>query len=261
MSQLLLDIKDRIATITMNRPEKLNAFTDEMLQGFVAALEQCNTSDEVNVIVVTGAGRAFCSGGDVGSFGDRAKDTAALIKRKLMERTQCLPRKFQEITKPIIAAINGPAYGAGMDITLMCDIRLAGESAKLAETYARMGLVPGAGGAWLLPRVIGTARALEMFWTTEPVTGARAKEIGLVAEVYPDAELMPKAYAFARKIADGAPISIQTIKRLVYQGLAMDFNSALHLVASNMPVVRTSEDHQEAVAAFKEKRKPKFKGR
>lgn len=258
---LLFELSDGVAVITLNRPDKLNAFDDDMLASWVERLEFCRTSNDVRVIVITGAGRAFCSGGDVGGFKERAAATPARIKERLAERTQKLPRKFAEVDKPIIAAINGAAYGGGLDVALMCDLRFAAESAKLAETYARMGLVPGAGGAWYLPRVIGTARALEMFWTTEPMTARDAERIGLVNRVFPDAELMSGTLAIARKIADGAPLSNRIIKKIMYQGLTMDLNGALDLVASNMPIARSSEDHQEAVAAFKEKRKPVFKGR
>jgi enoyl-CoA hydratase/carnithine racemase len=259
--KLLFEIKEGIATITLNHPDKLNAFDDGMLSDWIDALEQCRTSDDVNVIVLTGAGRAFCSGGDVGGFKERSEATPAKIKQRIADRTQRLPKKFAEIDKPIIAAINGAAYGGGLDVAMMCDLRFAAESAKLAETYARMGLVPGAGGAWYLPRLIGAARALEMFWTTEPITAREAERIGLVNRVFPDDKLMEGTYAVARKIADGAPLSNRIIKKVLYQGLTLDLNGALDLVASNMPIVRTSEDHQEAVAAFKEKRKPAFKGR
>ncbi len=259
--KLLFEIKDRIATITLNRPDKLNAFDDEMFSAWVDALEHCRTSDEVNVVVITGAGRAFCAGGDVGTFKDRAAATPADIKRQFAEDRQRLPKKFAEIDKPIIAAINGHAYSGGLDIALMCDLRFAAESAKLAETYARMGLLPGVGGAWYLPRLIGAARALEMFWTTEPLSAREAERIGLVNRVFPDDQLMAGTYAVARKIADGAPLSNRLIKKILYQGLNSDLSTALDTVAAHLPMVCASEDHREAVQAFKEKREPRFSGR
>ncbi|UVH60666.1 enoyl-CoA hydratase-related protein [Variovorax paradoxus] len=262
MSDLLkYEIADGIATITLNRPDKLNAFTGEMLQEWIASLEDARTNPEVRVIVMTGSGRAFTTGGDVEGFGASAKKTAAEIRTHLVEGVQRLPRKLAEIDKPVIAALNGFATGGGLDIALACDIRFAAESARFAETYARMGLIPGAGGAYLLPRLVGTAKALEMFWSCDWVDAREAERLGLVNKVFPDDELMDGTYAFARKVAAGAPLAVQAIKRVMRQGLDKDLDTALDIVASTMPIVRTSEDHQEAVAAFKEKRTPRFKGR
>ncbi|HSV83094.1 MAG TPA: enoyl-CoA hydratase-related protein [Ramlibacter sp.] len=262
MSELLkYEIADGVATITLNRPEKMNAFTGEMLDKWVQSLEDARTNPEVRVIVMTGTGRAFTTGGDVEGFGASAQQTAAGIRKHLVEGVQRLPRKLAEIDKPVIAALNGFATGGGLDIALACDIRFAAESARFAETYAKMGLIPGAGGAYLLPRLVGTAKALELFWGCEWVEAREAERIGLVNKVFPDAELMEGTYAFARKVAAGAPLAIQTIKRVMRRGLDQDLDSALDLVASTMPIVRTSEDHQEALAAFKEKRTPNFKGK
>ena len=261
MSDLLkYEIADGIATITLNRPDKLNAFTGEMLEEWLASLEDARTNPEVRVIVMTGNGRAFTTGGDVEGFGASAKKTAADIRRHLVEGVQRLPRKLAEIDKPVIAALNGFATGGGLDIALACDIRFAAESARFAETYAKMGLIPGGGGAYLLPRLVGTAKALEMFWSCDWVEAREAERIGLVNKVFPDAELMEGTYAFARKVAAGAPLAVQTIKRVMRLGLDKDLGTALDIVASSMPIVRTSEDLQEAVAAFKEKRAPRFKG-
>ena len=258
---LIFEIRNRIATITLNRPEKLNAFTDPMLDAWIQALEECRASDAVNVIVITGTGRAFTTGGDVGRFGVSASNTAAGIKNRITENVQRLPRLLEEIDKPVIAALNGFATGGGLDVALMCDLRYAAESARFAQTYARMGLIPGAGGAYYLPRLIGAARALEMLWGCEFIDAREAERIGLVNRVFPDDQLMAKTYEFAERVAKGAPLAIRLTKRILYQGLDCDLKTALHLAASNMPVVRTSEDHQEAVSAFKEKREPQFKGR
>jgi len=262
MSDLLkFEIADGIATITLNRPDKLNAFTAEMLDDWLAALEESRTNPEVRVIVMTGTGRAFTTGGDIGGFGASARETPADIKARLVNGIQRLPRKMHEIDKPLIAALNGFATGGGLDIALACDLRFAAESARFAETYARLGLIPGGGGAYLLPRIVGTAKALEMFWGCEWVESLEAERIGLVNRVFPDAELMESTYAFARKVADSAPIAVQMIKRVMRLGLDKDLATALDLVASNMTIVRSSEDHAEALAAFKEKRAPRFTGR
>jgi 2-(1,2-epoxy-1,2-dihydrophenyl)acetyl-CoA isomerase len=258
---LKFETADGIATITLNRPEKLNAFTDDMLEDWLRALEESRLDDGVRVIVMTGTGRAFTTGGDVEGFAASASKTTAGIKARVVEGIQRLPRKIVELDKPVIAALNGFATAGGLDIALACDIRFAAESARFAETYVRMGLIPGAGGAYLLPRVVGVAKALEMLWGADYVDAMEAERIGLVNKVFPDTELMPRTYEFARRVADGAPLAVQLIKRIVRLGLDKDLSTGLELAAANLPVVRSSKDHLEAVAAFKEKRKPNFKGR
>lgn len=258
---LKFTVEEGIATITLDRPEKLNAFTDEMLERWLEVLEDCRRNEAVRVIVMTGTGRAFTTGGDVDSFAASATQTAAGIKGRLTGGIQRLPLKLAEIDKPVIAALNGVATGGGLDVALACDLRFAAESARFAETYAKLGLIPGAGGAWLLPRLIGMPRALAMLWTSDFVDAKEAEQIGLVDRVFPDAELMEGTFAFARRVAENAPLAVQMIKRVMRAGFDKDLGTALELVAANMPVVRTSEDHLEAVRAFKEKRKPEFKGR
>lgn len=259
--QLKFEIDAGVATITLNRPEKMNAFTAAMQEDWLAALEQCRTDPEIRVVILTGTGRAFTTGGDVDSFSTTATLTNANIKSHIAEGAQRLPRKMAEIDKPIIAALNGFATGGGLDIALACDLRFAAESAKFAETYAKMGLIPGVGGAYLLPRIVGVAKALEMFWGMEFIEAREAERIGLVNRVYPDDKLMDETRAFARRVAESAPLAVQLIKRVMRFGLDKDLATAHELVAANMPILRTSEDHKEAVAAFKEKRKPVFKGR
>lgn len=262
MSDLIQFAVDQgVATITLNRPDKLNAFTDDMLQEWLDRLQECRVNPDVRVIVITGTGRAFTTGGDLESFSDSAAQTPANIKRRIADGAQRLPRLITEIDKPVIAALNGFATGGGLDIALACDIRFAAESARFAETYARMGLIPGVGGAYLLPRIVGMSKALEMFWSCDWVDAREAERIGMVNKVFPDAQLMEGTYAFARRVADGAPLSVQLIKRVMRFGIDKDLATAQEIVASNLPIVRTSEDHREAVAAFKEKRKPQFKGR
>lgn len=258
--QLLFKVENKIATITLNRPEKLNAFTPETRAAWLDALTECRDSAAINVVIFTGVGRAFSTGGDIGHFNKDAKDTPVDIKN-LITDIQRFPLKLDEIDKPVIAALNGFATGGGLDVALMCDIRFAAESARFAETYARMGLIPGPGGAYYLPRLIGAARALEMFWGCEYISATEAERIGLVNKVFPDDQLMEKTYEFAERIANGAPLAIRLIKKILYQGLDTDLRTALNLVASNMPIVRSSEDHLEATAAFMEKREPRFKGR
>lgn len=258
--EILLETDAGVATITLNRPEKRNAFTDAMLRRWIEMLDECQARDDVRVIVITGAGGAFTSGGDVGRMEEKAARGPLGVKNDLWEITQALPRKMSEIDKPLIAAVNGVATGGGLDVALMCDIRLASETARFAETYARLGLFPGAGGAWYLPRLIGAAKALELLWTSRFIDAREAAELGLVNHVYPEAEFRDRVRDFARSIAEAAPLSVRYIKRALYQGLTMDLKSHLDLGSSHLAMIRTSRDHMEAVAAFKEKRKPTFKG-
>lgn len=260
--QLLFETKDHIATITLNRPDVLNAFTEEMIQAWVAALQECRDNDDIHVVILTGAGRAFCAGGDVRAMKESPeRNNPNLTKSRLWDMVQNIPKTLQEMDKPIIAAVNGPATGAGMDMASMCDIRLAAESAKFAESYVRMGLVPGAGGCWFLPRLVGMPKALELLYTADFVEAAEAKEIGLVNHVYPDDELMEQAYKLATKIARRAPISVRLIKRATYQGQRIDLVTHLDQISSHMTIARSSDDHMEAVDAFLEKRHPQFKGK
>lgn len=259
--ELLFDVQDSIALMTLNRPEALNAFTPAMLEGWVARLEEAQAREDVRALVVTGAGRGFCSGGDVKRMGEGADNTPGTTKHNLWTRTQMVAKRMIRFDKPAIAAINGVAAGGGLDIALCCDIRTAAESARMAETYARIGLLPGAGGAWFLPRIVGKAKALEMLWTCEFVEASAALEIGLVSHVWPDAELMDRTLALAGRIARGAPLSNRLIKRTLNQGLETDLWTHLDQISSHIAAIRSSEDHVEAIRAFKEKRDPVFKGR
>ena len=258
--ELLFKITDGIATITLNRPDKLNAYTEAMLSEWLAALEQCQTDAAVRVVVITGTGRGFTTGGDIEGFADKAALTPEAITAHLKNGPQRLTRGIAELDKPVIAALNGIATGGGLDVALACDIRFAAQSARFAETYARMGLAPGMGGAHFLPRIVGVAKALEFLWTSEWVEASEAERIGLVSKVFPDAELMQSTYEFARRIAEVAPLSVQLIKRLVRAGLNQGLSASLEMVATHLPTVRTSDDHREAISAYKEKRKPNFRG-
>lgn len=258
---LVSSIEERVAVIRLNRPEKLNAFTDDMIDAWIGILQDYRTRDDVNVIVVTGTGRAFSTGGDVGKFDAYAANSPAGIKERLVENVQRLALTFQELDKPVIAAVNGVATGGGVDIALMCDLRFAARSARFSESYVRMGLIPGAGGAYYLPRIVGSSKALELFWSCESIDAKEAERIGLVNRVFDDDSLMDSTLEFARKLAARAPLSVRLVKKILYQSLVSDLRGALDLVASNMPVVRLSDDHQEAVKAFREKREPEFKGR
>jgi enoyl-CoA hydratase/carnithine racemase len=254
-------VEEAVATITLDRPERLNAFTDEMLTAWLYLLEECRSRDDIRVVVITGTGRAFTTGGDVEGFAGSAAKSAAAMKTRISTGIQRLTQTIAEHEKPVIAALNGIATGGGLDVALACDIRFAAESARFAETYVRMGLIPGGGGAYLLPRIVGAAKALELLLSGDFVDAREAERIGLVNKVVADAELMAETHRFARRVAEGAPLAVQMIKRLVRMGADENLATGLELAAANMPIVRSSEDHLEAIAAHKEKRKPNFKGR
>lgn len=259
-SELLYDVRDRVATITLNRPDKMNAFTGPMIDGWARALEQAQRDPEVHVVVVTGAGKSFCAGGDVARMGEGAP-TPLDHKNQLWENIHRVPRALEAMDKPVLAMVNGVAVGAGMGMALMCDARIAADSARFSTGYVRVGLVPGDGDTYFLPRLVGTAKALELLWTADFVDAATAERLGIVNRVVPADRLAEETYAMARRIADGPQIPIRMIKRLVYQSMRLDLRTHLDLVSSHMAVVRETQDHREGVQAFKEKREPRFTGR
>ncbi|MBI4628178.1 MAG: enoyl-CoA hydratase [Candidatus Rokubacteria bacterium] len=260
MSDLLYEVKDRIATITLNRPDKLNAFTGPMIDAWARALAEAQADDGVNVVVVTGAGRAFCAGGDVARMRE-TKPTPLENKNQLWENIHRVPRTLEAMDKPVIAMVNGLAVGAGMGMCLMCDVRIASDEARFSTGYVRVGLVPGDGDTYFLPRLLGPAKALELLWTADFVDAQEALRLGIVNRVVPTGDLAQQTQTLARQIADGPQVPIRMIKRLVYQSLRLDLRTHLDLVSSHMAVVRDTLDHAEGVAAFKEKRPPKFLGR
>lgn len=258
---LLFDIAEGIATITLNRPDKRNALSPEMIELFVDALERARVSDDVDVIVITGAGDAFCFGGDVSRLGSTLDQTPLEIKHHFFDRLHRVPKTLAKIDKPVIAAVNGIASGAGVDVALQADIRFAAQRASFHVTYTRFGLVPGNGGTYFLPRLVGDAKALELFWSTDPVDADEALRIGLVNKVFPDDEILDRTMEWARKVREKAPIPVRMTKRMVRQGARMDLESSLDMISSHMVITRTSRDHAEGIAAYQEKRKPKFEGR
>jgi enoyl-CoA hydratase/carnithine racemase len=260
VSDLQYSVDGAVATILLNRPHRKNAFTMEMVDEWAAALRNAAVDDQVRVIVVTGAGDSFCSGVDLDDF--KGESRGPLQEKELLtDRVHQVAHAMAALSKPVIAVVRGVAVGAGMDMSLMCDIRIAGRSARFSEGYIRVGLVPGDGGCYYLPRIIGVAEALRLLWTGEFVDADRALALGLVSEVYDDESVLDEAYALAATIAARAPIAVETIKRAVYQGLDQNLTSALDAISSHQAVVLSTHDSAEAFAAFKERRDPVFRRR
>jgi 2-(1,2-epoxy-1,2-dihydrophenyl)acetyl-CoA isomerase len=257
MADLLYEVADRVATITLDRPDKLNAFTGPMIDAWVTALAEAQEDERVRVVVVTGAGRAFCAGGDVPRMADR-EPTALDHKNHLWRNIHRIPRTLERMDKPVIAMVNGLAVGAGMGMCLMCDVRIASSEARFSTGYVKVGLVPGDGDTYFLPRVVGAAKALELFWTGDFVDAEEAYRLGIVNRVVPPNDLLPTTYGFARRISEGPQVAIRMMKRLVYQSQRLDLETHLDLVSSHMAIARDTRDHAEGVAAFKEKRTPRF---
>ncbi|MEU2003437.1 enoyl-CoA hydratase/isomerase family protein [Rhodococcus sp. NPDC019627] len=258
MADLEYTVTDGVGTILLNRPHRKNAFTFDMLDAWAEALRSARTDPDVRVVLVTGAGGSFCAGVDLDDF---SEITSTLGRQQvLQDRVHRVAAGALDLDKPLIAAVDGVAVGAGMDMALACDIRLASTRARFSEAYVRVGLIPGDGGAHLLPRIVGQARALELLWTGRFVEAQEALDLGIVLSVHSPEELPEAAQDLCRRLADGPPVAIRAIKRLVRNGENVDFRTSLSMVAAEQAVVQSTQDSAEAVAAFREKRAPAFVG-
>ena len=251
------DLSEGILTLTLNRPDALNSFTVEMKEELLAALKEAARDKSVRVVILTGAGRGFSAGQDLK---ERQAPGVADLGTELRTRYNPIILAMRRLEKPIIGAVNGVAAGAGISVALACDIVIAAESARFIEAFGRVGLVPDTGSTWLLPRLVGYARAAEMVFTAEPVDAATAERIGLVNRVVPDDQLMAEAHALAARLAAGAPIAMALAKRALNRALESTLEEALELEAQLQSIAGRSADHREGVAAFVEKRKPDFRG-
>jgi 2-(1,2-epoxy-1,2-dihydrophenyl)acetyl-CoA isomerase len=264
--QIIYEKSDGIATITLNRPERMNAFTAKMIDEWYAALQDAHADPETKAVIVTGTGRGFCAGADVGGKGPLGglqdqKRTPVENRNFLRDGVQRIPRLATLMEKPYIAAVNGAAVGAGMDMASMCDLRFAGESARFGMTYVRMGIIPGDGGAYYLPRIVGVARALDLIWTGRVFGAEEALAMGYVSAVVPDAELIDNTRDYVAKLVNGPGVAIQLAKRLVYRSLHTDVDGALELASQAMYIAQSTEDAVEGPRSFAEKREPQWKGR
>ena len=254
--------EEGVATITLNRPDRRNAFSPEMSESISMAVQDAAKNNGVRVLVITGTGQAFCAGADVKAMAENASQPGGEEKGRDFERGHIsLPFLLHKFEKPVIAAINGVAVGGGLDLALACDIRIASDKARFAEVFIRRGLIPAMGGIFFLPRLVGIDRACQLIWTGDMIDAKEAERIGLVTMVVAHEELEIATKDLAEKLAKGPPLAIQKAKRAIYEGLGMDLQSSLDYVASVVKELRKTEDHREGAIAFVEKREPVFKGK
>lgn len=262
--KVLYEQDGAIVTITLNDPAMRNPISErETVDAIVGAIERLNESSTARAAILTGAGSAFSSGGDLRAMKKAYESRVgkpALTPRYYKFGIQRIPLAFEKLDVPIIAAVNGPAVGAGLDLACMCDMRIAGESARFAESFVKVGLVPGDGGAWLLPRVVGYSKACEMAFTGDMLNAQEALACGLVSRVVPDAALPEEARALASRIAANPPYAVRMAKRLLIEGRHSRLDTLLELSASLQALTHATADHREAMDAFLEKRRPVFKG-
>ena len=254
-----------IATITLNRPDKMNPFMREITNGIYESMEDASKDDDVRVVIITGTGRAFCSGADVRAMADRASQQARTENAQAVTDNR-LPHVpfgllFTECEKPVIAAINGVAIGAGLDLALGCDIRIASDRAQLSEAYIRRGMPPVSGGAYFLPRLVGIDKACQLIFTGDMIDAKEAERIGLVTMVVPHDELESTTRELAERIAKGPLQAMKYAKKAIYSGLTTDLKTSLdYTMAARIELLKT-DDHREGTVSFVEKRAPVFKNK
>ena len=250
MSDIRYETKDFIATITLDRPQARNAYSEAMVTELVAALDRAEADDSVRVVVVTGEGSSFCAGGDLKAMRDRSGMFAGdpvELREKYLRGMQTIPRRFDSFEKPTIAAINGAAIGAGLGLALMCDLRVSAAGAKFGSTFARVGLIPGDGGAYLLTRVVGFSRALELILTARVIDADEARDIDLVHQVVANDVVLDKAYAMADQIASLPPKAVRTAKTALYRSVDQNLDTALHITAALQGLIQRTDEHDQAV--------------
>lgn len=270
--QLLAEIDDGVATITFNRPDKRNALSDQLTPALREALLRFDEDPTVRVVVLTGAGTAFCAGGDVSGMGSSrggaspsqgpkaVKRTFQDGVRELQRKQETLTLRLFDLSKPTIAALPGPAAGAGFSIALACDLRIATESAFVTTAFANIGLSGDYGASWLLPQLVGMAKAKELFFTSRRVGAAEGLALGIFNEIVEDGRLAERTGELARTIADGPPVALRYMKENLNRAIGADLRTCLALEADRMSRSAETQDHREAVAAFLAKRAPVFKG-
>ena len=261
MPDLLYEVQGHLARITLNRPGQLNCFSEEMIRLWTAALEDIRDRDDIYAVLLSGSGKAFCAGGDVKAmaagdgFFESQNDissTALARKNSLWKGIQRIPLILEEIDRPVVAKIHGPAVGAGLDMALMCDVRIAAESAPLSESYFNAGIVPGDGGAYFLPRLVGRDKALDLFWTTRTVRGAEAERMGLVTRSVPDEELDEFVEQYMQRLLDAPQQAMRLTKRAIHESELSTLRASLDMVSSFMGIVTELDDYRSRTAALVE---------
>jgi enoyl-CoA hydratase/carnithine racemase len=254
-----------VVTLTMNRPDERNALSDEAsCAQFVSTCRELGGDTSVGAVILTGAGTAFSAGGNLKRMRDRKgfapKDTPVETRHSYRRTVQQIPLALYELEVPTIAAVNGPAIGVGLDLACMCDIRIASASASFAESFVKLGIVPGDGGAWFLPRIVGMSKAAEMTFTGDLLSADEAKDCGLVSKVVAPDDLMSEASAIARRIAANPRHAVRLSKRLMREGQHTRLDTLLELSAAFQAIVHETADHREAIDAWLAKREPHFTG-
>lgn len=264
MDELLVRKEGPVATLTLNRPDRLNAITTGMLDSLSEALKDCDRDPSVRVVVLTGAGKGFCAGLDLkdaaaGQGIGSAGGAAAAVQR--FDLRNAPPTVLHDLDKPTICALNGAAAGYGMDLALGCDIRIAARSAKIAPAFTKRGVLPESGGTWLLPRLVGWSRACEIAFTGRNLDAEQCLSLGFVSRVVPDEDLAQDVRGLAEEIAANAPLAVQATKRMMRLGMDETFEANVHHVFLQLLPLFRSKDFQEGLRSFVEKRPPRFEGR
>jgi enoyl-CoA hydratase/carnithine racemase len=263
VAEISYTVSGGVGRIVLDRPARKNAFTLEMVDAWAGYLAEARADPEVRAVVVTATGDAFCSGGDLDVLNPAGGGAPSAYERKaqLSERIQRVALAMEDLDKPVVAGVNGVAVGAGLDMALMCDIRVAARSARFSTGYVRVGLPPGDGGAYYLPRLVGLGKALELLLTGDFVDAEEALRIGLVNRICEDGEAATEAVRLASRLASLPPLTVRTIKRTVYQSARVDLRTALDLVSSHFGVLYSTADTAEAIDAVRAHRSPTFEGR
>lgn len=262
MTEVLCERDGAVATVTLNRPERRNTISQAMLSALSQHLLECEQDPAVRVVIITGAGRSFCAGLDLqDAAGTGGIESGGFTLGVTFDLRNAPPNVLHRLDKPTICALNGGAAGYGMDLALGCDIRIAAKSAKIAAAFTKRGVVPESGGTWILPRLLGWAKAAEIIFTARTLTADECLQIGLVNQVVADEALLPAARALADEIAANAPLAVQAAKRMMRMGLSEGFDEHTHHVFLQVLPLLRSEDFREGFTAFLEKRQPHFTGK
>jgi enoyl-CoA hydratase/carnithine racemase len=263
---IILKKEEHIATVILNRPHRMNALIPEMFQELKDALEEVGADDDIRVVILTGAGKGFCTGSDIkegtaSGKGTQSEKTIDELRRHIRNNPQRITLALHDMEKPVIAMVNGPAVADGFDWALACDIRIGSENARFMNAFIKMALFPNTGETWLLPRIIGVGKALELMFTGEWLSAEEAYRLGVLNRLVPAADLESETMALARKLARQSPVTLRLLKMQTYRGLEMGLEAAMELAADGESMTMNSEDYLEALAAMREKREPDFKGK